>query len=171
MRITLRPSLTTDGYIADLNGECYSWINPEDEARYDQAVKACGCEIVGRKTYEQYKEDFAARTDVVTFVYTNQSVFEDTDTIKFVGGPPEDVIGRIEQMGFKEMIISGGGELNGLFATHGLLDEVHLSIHPVSLGQGIKLFGSYDVKLRLELLSVNTDVKGIVQTIYRVVKG
>lgn len=168
MKITLRPSVTADGYIADKNGECYSWISPQDEERYDQAVKACGCEIVGRKTYEQYKDDFEKRTNITTFVYTNQSNFKDTDTIKFVGGPPQDAINHIELLGFKEIIVSGGGELNGLLASAGLINEIHLSIHPVSLGQGIKLFGSYDTKLTLKLLSVNTDVKDIVQTIYKV---
>lgn len=168
MKITLRPSVTADGYIADKNGECYSWINPQDEERYDQAVKACGCEIVGRKTYEQYKDDFEERTDVITFVYTNRLDFEDTDTIKFVGGSPQDAINHIEILGFKEIIVSGGGELNGLLASAGLINEIHLSIHPISLGQGIKLFGSYDTKLMLKLLSVNTDVKSIVQTIYKV---
>jgi dihydrofolate reductase len=168
MKITLRPSITTDGYIADKNGECYSWINPEDEDRYDLAVKTCGCEIVGRKTYEQYKEDFEGRSNVTTFVYTNQKTFKDTDAIKFVGGSPQDAINYIEMLGFKETIVSGGGELNGLLASAGLINEIHLSIHPISLGQGIKLFGSYDTKLTLKLLSVNTDVKDVVQTIYKV---
>lgn len=168
MKITLRPSVTADGYIADRNGECYSWINPQDEERYDQAVKACGCEIVGRKTYEQYKDDFEKRTDITTFVYTNQSNFKDTDTIKFVSGSPQDVIDHIEMIGFKEIIVSGGGRLNGLLASAGLINEIHLSIHPISLEQGIKLFETYDTKLTLKLLSVNTDIKDVVQTIYKV---
>lgn len=168
MKITLRPSVTADGFIADENGECYSWINPQDEERYDQTVKACGCEIVGRKTYEQYKDEFNQRSGIITFVYTNQSHFKNTDTIKFISGPIEDAVSRIEQLGFKELVVSGGGELNNLLASAGLISEVHLSVHPVCLGRGIKLFGSLDTKLNLKLLSVNTDVKDVVQIIYTV---
>lgn len=169
MKITLRPSLTADGYLANLEGECYSWINPADEIRYDEAVKKCGCEIVGRKTYDQYKDDFLARTDVTTFVYTNHTSYSDIEKIKFIGGSAKELVQQIEALGFTEAIVSGGGELNGLLASEGLLDELHLSVHPMTLGQGIKLFGSYDVRLKLELLGVNMEVVGVIQSIYKVI--
>ncbi len=171
MKVTLRPSVTVDGYIADADGECYSWINPADEARYEAALRQSGCELVGRKTYEQYLGDFTARTDITTFVYTKQSKFKDTAKIKFVHGTPEEVLRRIEQAGFSECIVSGGGELNGLLASAGVIDEAHLSVHPIVLGGGIKLFGSYDAKIKLELISSNTDVEGVVQTLYKIVKA
>jgi len=170
MKITLRPSLTADGYLANLEGECYSWINPKDEQRYIDAVTACGCEIVGRKTYDQYRDDFLTRTDITTFVYTNRASYEDTDKIKFIGGTAEELVRQIENHGFNDVIVSGGGELNGLLASENLLDEIHLSVHPVTLGQGIKLFGSYDIRLELELIDVNTEIDGVIQSIYRVVK-
>lgn len=170
MKVTLRPSITADGFIADLNGECYSWINDEDEKRYTNAVQATGCELVGRKTYEQYIEDFALRKDIITFVYTSKTTFVDTKNIKFVHGSAQDVLNQIEAYGFKELIISGGGELNGSLASSGLIDELRLSVHPVVLGKGISLFGSHNVKLNLNLISVNTDVPGIVQSIYKVLK-
>jgi dihydrofolate reductase len=166
MKITLRPSVTLDGFIADLNGECYSWINPDDEARYLDAVKLSGCEIVGRKTYEQYIEDFAARKGIITYVYTNQSKYENTDNVKFIGGAGRDAINQIESDGFKNLVVSGGGELNGLLAEAKLIDEAHVSIHPILLGEGIPLFGSYKLTIQLELISSNTDVGGIVQSIY-----
>ena len=168
MKVTLRPSVTIDGYIADKNGECYSWINPDDETRYEAALKACGCELVGRKTYEQYREDFDARTDVTTFIYTSQTHFNDTAKLKFVHGDPRKILAEIEKSGFAEVIVSGGGELNGLLASNGLIDEIHLSIHPIALNSGIKLFGSYEGKITLQYESSNTDVAGIIQAKYKV---
>jgi dihydrofolate reductase len=167
MKITLRPSVTIDGFIADLNGECYSWINPADEERYDSAIKQSGCELVGRKTYEQYKDDFDQRQGIVTYVYTNQSKFEDTLNVKFVGVSAQDAVSQIEKDGFTDLIISGGGELNGLLAEAKLIDEAHLSIHPVYLYKGISLFGSYNPKFSLELLTSNTSVPGVLQSIYK----
>jgi dihydrofolate reductase len=171
MKVTLRPSVTIDGYIADKNGECYSWINPNDEARYDAALKSCGCELVGRKTYEQYQEDFNARTDITTFIYTSQTHFIDTDKLKFVHGDPRKVLEEIKGYGFTEVIVSGGGELNGLLASKGLIDELHLSIHPIALNSGIKLFGSYENKITLQYESSNTDIPGIIQAKYKVLGG
>jgi dihydrofolate reductase len=170
MKVTLRPSITADGFIADLNGECYSWINDEDEKRYMNAVHVIGCELVERKTYEQYVEDFTSRKDIITFVYTSKTTFVDTNNIKFIHGSAHDVLNQIETYGFTELIISGGGELNGSLASSGLIDELQLSVHPVVLGKGIPLFGNHDVKLNLNLISVNNDVPGIVQSIYKVLK-
>ncbi len=168
MRITLRPSITIDGYIADANGECYSWINSDDEDKYDEAVKNAGCEIVGRKTYDQYKEDFDRRENIITYVYTSRSTYNDTSNVKFVHGPITDVVKLIEGAGFSELLVSGGGELNGLLASEGLINEIHLSVHPVFLYAGIPLFGSYKPALSLSQVSSNTDVSGVVQTIYTV---
>lgn len=166
MKITLRPSVTLDGFIANPEGECYSWINSDDEARYDRAVRQCGCELVGRRTYEQYKSDFDKRTGVITYVYTNKRVLTDTENVRFIGGHIRDAVKVIEGDGFSELIVSGGGELNGLLASEGLIQEAHLSIHPVFIHDGIPLFGTYKPDFKLELLSINTDVQGVVQAIY-----
>ncbi|HSX07547.1 MAG TPA: hypothetical protein VLG11_01505 [Candidatus Saccharimonadales bacterium] len=43
MKATLYPAITLDGFIADPNGECYSWISDEDEEDYTQAIANAGC--------------------------------------------------------------------------------------------------------------------------------
>jgi dihydrofolate reductase len=168
MKVTLRPSISADGLLADKNGECYSWINADDEKRYKDAVDASRCELVGRKTYEQYSDDFALRKNITTFVYTSKTTLIDTENIKFLHGSPYEVIEQIKSYGFTELIMSGGGDLNGSMASAGLIDELQLSIHPIVLGEGIPLFGSNSVKLDLDLIAVNNDIPGIVQHIYRV---
>lgn len=170
MKISMRPALTLDGFIADLNGECHSWINPADEDRYEQALQLSGCELLGRKTYEQYLDHYQTRTGVMTFVYTGQTKFKDIGNIKFVHGDIREVLGHIETSGFKELIFSGGGELNGLLATAGVIDEIEVSLHPVVIGQGIPLFGSYKPHLNLKLISSNQDIPGIIQNHYKVIK-
>jgi dihydrofolate reductase len=166
MKLSLRPSVTTDGFIADLNGECFSWINPADEERYKEWVRKCGCELMGRGTYEPRAASLAKRQGIITFVFTNQQTYQDTENVKFVHGPVPEALKRIESYGFPELVFSGGGELNGSLAVAGVIDEIWLSIHPLTLGAGIPLFGSYKPKLSLTLLSSNTDVKGIVQNRY-----
>jgi dihydrofolate reductase len=170
MKIIMAPALTLDGFIADPHGECHSWINPADEDRYEASLRPDGVELVGRKTYEQYLDTYESRTDVMTFVYTSQSKFKDTAKIKFVHGDIHEILKRIEALGFNQLIFSGGGELNGLLATAGVIDEIEASIHPVTIGAGIPLFGSYHPKLNLKLLSTNQDIPGITQIRYEVLK-
>lgn len=170
MKIILYPSITIDGFIANLDGECYSWINPADEERYEDVVVRCGCVIVGRKTYEQYKSDYPSKKDVVTYVCTSSHIYQDEERMKFISGSPQEMLSTIEKDGFSEAVLCGGGEVNGLFASAGLVDEIILSINPHCLGNGIPLFGSYKPRLSMELISSNNDIEGVVQNHYRVIK-
>lgn len=168
MKVIMYPAITLDGYIADQDGECYSWISDEDEAVYDAAIQRAGCSLVGRKTYEQYIEDYPAKNGSTTFVYTSSSDYHDIDRVKFVHGTPAEALEQIEAHGFSEIIVSGGGEVNGSLADAGLVDEIIVSIYGVTLGRGVPLFGSFAPQLKLELLSSKQDVPGVVKNHYRV---
>jgi dihydrofolate reductase len=171
MKVTMYPAITLDGFIADPNGECYSWISEEDEANYEQAVKEAGCLLIGRKTYEQYKDEYPLKSGATTFVFTHGQDEEDQDKIKFVTGTPEEVLRQIADTGFNEVVIGGGGEVNGAFAEAGLIDEIIISIYNVTIGEGIPLFGSHKPKLKLKLLATSNELEGIVKNHYEVERG
>jgi len=168
MKVIMYPAITLDGFIADLKGECYSWIDDVDEAEYRALMRQCGADIVGRKTYMQYKDDYDKRRDIVTFICTNSDEYSDTDNLKFINGSAQDMINKIQSYGFTETVLSGGGEINGLFAEVGFVNEIRASIYPLTLGQGIPLFGSRSAKLQLELISSKVAQKGILQNVYHV---
>jgi len=170
MKLIMYPAMTLDGFIADPGGECYSWIEDNDEAEYSAAQKRAGADIVGRKTYEQYKDEYDVKTDVTTFVCTNQEDYQDTEHVKFIRGTAEEMYRAVGSYGFNEAILSGGGEINGLFAAAGLVDEIIISVYPLILGEGISLFGSYHPNLKLELLSSVTNDTGITKNHYKVVR-
>ena len=167
MKLIMYPAISLDGFIADMDGDCYSWIDDEDEAEYVAAMARCGCDIVGRNTYEQYKDEYDAKRNIVTFVCTNGTKYKNTTNLKFINGSATEIIKSIEKHGFKEAILSGGGEINGLFASAGLVDEIFISIYSLILGAGIPLFGSYKPRLDLQLLSSNNDIEGIVKSHYK----
>ena len=53
-----------------------------------------------------------------------------------------------EAAGDRDVWVVGGGDLAGQFADHGLLDQVMVSIAPVTLGAGRPLFPRrHDLKL------------------------
>jgi len=170
MKVILAPAVTLDGFLADANGECYTWINPADEARYNKRRSEIGCELVGRKTYEQYKDSYDMQSNVTIYVYTSKTSYADTPRVKFISGDIHTALSHIKNDGFTTVLVSGGGELNGVLASAGVINEIFLSYHPLTLGKGIPLFGSYNPQLSLELLSTNQDVPGVVQHHYRVVR-
>ncbi|HSW99464.1 MAG TPA: dihydrofolate reductase family protein [Patescibacteria group bacterium] len=168
MKAIMYPAITLDGFISDLNGECYSWISEEDEEGYNQAIANAGCVLVGRKTYEQYKDDFPPKSGATVFVYTSRTDQQDQDKIKFLRGTPQETIEQISEYGFSEVIVGGGGEVNGALAEAGLIDEIIVSIYNITLGEGIPLFGSHKPKLRLKLLATTQEIEGIVKNHYEV---
>lgn len=168
MKAIMYPAITLDGFISDLNGECYSWVSDEDEEQYTQAIARTGCVLLGRKTYEQYPGDFPPKSGAMAFVWTTHTDQQDQDRVKFVRGTPEEVLRQIAAHGFTEVIVSGGGEINGSLAEAGLIDEIIVSIYNVTIGEGIPLFGSHKPKLKLELLSTTNEIDGIVKNHYKV---
>lgn len=168
MKAIMYPAITLDGFISDPNGECYSWISDEDEGYYTEAIAKAGCVLLGRKTYEQYPEDFPPKSGAMAFIWTARLDQPDQERVKFVRGTPEEVLQQIAAYGFSEVIVSGGGEVNGSLAEAGLIDEIIVSIYNVTIGEGISLFGSHKPKLELELLSTTNEIDGIVKNHYKV---
>ncbi len=170
MKAIMYPAVTLDGFIADLNGECYSWISDEDEENYTQAIAKAGCVLLGRKTYEQYPEDFPPKSGATAFIWTTNADQQDYERVKFVRGTPQEVLQQIADHGFSEVIVGGGGEVNGSLAEAGLIDEIIVSIYNVTIGEGILLFGSHKPKLKLKLLETTNEIEGIVKNRYEVMR-
>lgn len=170
MKAIMYPAISLDGFIAKPDGDSSSWVDQTGEALYEIQVERCGCVLVGRKTYEEYIDDFRSKKDkdVVVFVCSRQLGNTHEENIKFVSGSPPEILRIIEKQGFSEVIVCGGGEINGLFAMAGLVDEIIISVQPVVLGEGIRLFGSHQPALNLQLLSTNQTVPGVVQNHYKV---
>ena len=91
--------------------------------------------------------------------------------MKYVKGNASEIIDSIKNnYDFSELVVCGGGEVNGMLAEASLIDELVVSIQPVVLGQGIPLFGSFKPALKLKLISVNQDIEGVTQNHYQVIK-
>jgi dihydrofolate reductase len=59
-------------------------------------------------------------------------------------------------------IAFSGANLGSTFMRHGLIDEFHILVHPVVLGQGRPLFESPDAHMNLKLLGTRTFGNGVV---------
>jgi dihydrofolate reductase len=73
-------------------------------------------------------------------------------------------------LGDAKRVYIDGGSVIGQFFAAGLVDDVTLSIVPVVLGDGIRLFSGGELEHRLVLESHHTWPSGLVQLRYRVAK-
>ncbi|MGW1738458.1 dihydrofolate reductase family protein [Nocardia sp. NPDC001965] len=107
-------------------------------------MAAAGAIVMGANTYQWLLDNQSAEPwpyDIPTWVCTHREFAPRTDgDVRFTREPIELVHQAMtEAAGGRNRWIVGGGELAGQFADHGLLDEVIVSIAPVTLGAGAPL--------------------------------
>lgn len=166
MKVTLMNAISLDGFIAKPDGDS-DWVT--DDEQFDAAIAEFGCLLIGRKTFEQYEGELYPVDGAVTFVYTSDSKsFEDTENLKFLQGTPDEVLEQISRAGFSKVLLAGGGAINASFAAAELIQEIIVDVHPLTLGQGIRLLGDFTGSLDLELIA-EKQYKGFVQLRYKVI--
>ncbi len=167
LKIIWSPAITLDGYIARTNGDS-DWVSDEDGKLFHKLIKNTGCVIVGRKTYEQYKGQAFPVKGATTFVWTRHpETAQKEATVEYISGEPSNVAKQIEEKGFSQAVLAGGGITNNAFVALGFVTEVVVTIYPMTFGIGIKML-SEECNLSLELLDSQDIGGGVIRQRYRV---
>lgn len=77
-------------------------------------------------------------------------------------------ITELKQQEGKDIIVWGSGDFAQALMREGLVDEFALTIYPLVLGTGKKLFTDSSPKLDLELIYSTTTTNGVIAATYRV---
>ena len=157
---------TLDGFIADEN-HSLDWLHrqrhdPEGPMAYGAFSAGVGALAMGATTYEWILDhasaggDWPYRAPSWVFTHRRLRVVEGAD-VRFASGDVRDAHpGLVAAAGDRDVWIVGGGDLAGQFADAGLLDEVVVTIAPVTLGAGAPLLPRA-LDLRLEEVARNED--------------
>jgi dihydrofolate reductase len=162
---------TLDGFIADPDNSL-DWLfirnrQSDGALNYDDFIAGVGAMAMGSTTYEWLLDhEFSGKPqgewrwpyDIPCWVFTHRQlpVFPESKvefTSADVATLHREMVGAAD--GHNVWIV-GGGDLAGQFADAGLLDEVIVSIAPVTLGAGAPLLPRR-VELQLEELGRNGD--------------
>lgn len=92
-------------------------------------------------------------------------------TFHFVTGGIEAALARAkEAAGGKDVSLGGGADVAQQYLAAGLVDEIEISVVPLLLGDGARLFDNLgDARLQLEQVRV-TEAPGVVHIAYRPVR-
>ncbi len=82
-------------------------------------------------------------------------------------GDVVDAVADLKQQDGGSICVLGSGELVRTLLDAGLVDELSLTIHPVVLGSGKRLFGASESPRDMQLVSSRTTGKGSVMLSYR----
>lgn len=172
--IKLFIATTIDGFIAREDGSL-DWLeempNPEGlDYGYGNFITDIDVVIMGRTTYEEiigFGVDWPyANCD--SFVVTSDKNYKvKTEKTEVLNGIDLKVINEIKSSSKKNIWIIGGGKLISEFINLSLVDEMTLSLIPIILGKGIKLFPNNPSESNFQLLDVKSFNTGIVNLRYK----
>lgn len=167
MKVILYMAISADGFIAKKDGDS-DWVSEADFPYFEKKINEAGCIIVGRKTFDQYYDDLYPIEGVTNIVLTTNSTVPAKNHNVIFADSPRQALQIAQQKGLKKVLLIGGGHVNGAFIQENLIDELFLSVHPLILGEGIKIFESFNKQVELALVSSKLVEEGLVQLHYAI---
>jgi dihydrofolate reductase len=168
---TLYIATSINGYIAkpDDNTE---WLSAEDNDSFEKKCREYGNVVLGRRSFETLKEDVPFPFFDVTSVVVTRQKIENTwgEKAIFTDAPPQEIVAMLQQVGFENVLIGGGSQINAAFLKAGQIDDIYVDIEPVLFGKGIKLAAEEEFDYKLELLETKKLNANTVQLHYKVLK-
>jgi dihydrofolate reductase len=172
-KVTLHVVSSLDGFIAKKDnsvswlegyGDVYERGVSEDSA--EEMVKAIDCFLLGSRTYEHALQLGWPYGDTPTVVVTNRELPSTRKSVEFYAGDLKRLVDVILAPRFGNIWLVGGAVLCQSFLRLGLVDEIRLSIAPVLLGDGLRLFDNSNAETRWRLKDVVAYKNGFVELLY-----
>ncbi len=133
--------------------------------------------LFGRRTYEDFHSVWPTRKDnPFTEVLDRSHKYVASTTLRaplpwvnstLLPGDASVSVGRLKRESSEDLVILGSGQLVRALLAAGLVDELALSIHPLLLGSGQRLFPEAGPASDFELADTRTTTTGVVMTRYR----
>lgn len=161
-----------DGFIAAPGGDLRFLdrvqLNGEDYG-YGAFMSTIDTVIIGRKTYDWVMEhvELFPHSHLKTFVIT-RSQCPDKGNINFYNGDLSLLVSQLKSVEGKDIFCDGGAQVVNELLQLRMVDEIILSVIPVLLGDGIRLFSSAIPVQDLQLIASRSFTSGLVQLHYRV---
>jgi len=160
--------MSLDGFIAGPNDEL-DWLErgggPPEDHGFDPFFASVDALLIGRRTWEVVKgfPQWPYREKPVLVLSHRPG--EGGHGERFLSGPPGEVLERLGAEGVRRIYVDGGQVVSQVLAA-GLLDELTVSILPVVIGRGIRLFGETGPERWLTLAGSRVFAGGMVQLRY-----
>lgn len=171
--LSLYIATSLDGYIAKPNDDLSFLKLVEKEGEdygYAEFTSTIDTIILGRKTYDWVLKEIGAshydngERDVYVITRTERP---DVGKTKFYTGDLTELVRRLKSENGKNIYCDGGAEIVNELLKNDLIDEFIISVVPVLLGNGIRLFKDGRPEQQLELVNTKTFETGLTQLHYR----
>lgn len=165
MAILLNLAVSLDGFIEGPNGE-FDWCFTDQDYGMTEFLARCDSIIFGRKSYEVMLQfDPNPYPDKMKYVFS-YSLTSVAGKGAVLSGAVTDAVAAIRQHDTGDIWFFGGARLLEDFIQNDLIDEMHLAVHPILLGQGTPLFSGLTGRKHWTLKEAKGYDSGLVQLIY-----
>lgn len=162
-----------DGYIAKPNDDLSFLQLVEKEGEdygYAEFVEHIDTLIIGRKTHDyvvrHLGDSYYDNGDRDVYVITRSPKASSGRTV-FYSGSLVDLVARLKSESGKNIYCDGGAEVINALLKEDLIDELIISIIPVLVGDGTRLFQDGRPEQLLQFVEAKTFDSGLVQLHYR----
>jgi dihydrofolate reductase len=171
--VTLHVVSSLDGFIANKDntvewmnspGDVYQGGVSEDTA--EEVITAIDCYVLGSHTYEHALQLGWPYADTPTVVLTNRELPSTRKTVQFYSGDLKRLVDLTLAPRFGNIWLVGGAMLCQSFLSLGLVDEIRLTVAPVLLSDGLRLFGNSSTEKKWHLKDVVAYKNGFVELWY-----
>jgi len=166
-------AMSLDGFIAQPNDDLRFLQLVEREGEdygYAEFISTIDTLMVGRKTYDYVLKNIGSshydngQRDVYVITRTERQKVGRTT---FFTGNVTELVKRLKSAEGKNIYCDGGAEIINELMKEDLIDEFIISVVPVFVGEGTRLFNNGRPEQTLELVATKTFDTGLVQLHYK----
>lgn len=165
--------MSLDGFIAGPDDDL-AWLDAipppsEGDMGFGALMDSVDALVMGRGTFDVvmgFDIEWPYQKPVIVMSSTLTAVPEKARNTEVSALEPAELTAELEARGMTKLYVDGGAVISS-FLRSGLLDELIVTVLPVVLGGGTKLFRDLDEPAWFELVSTEAFDNGMVQTTYR----
>ncbi|MGA7160900.1 MAG: dihydrofolate reductase family protein [Bacteroidota bacterium] len=180
--LKLQMHITIDGFVARTDGGMdWATVGLDEELRHRllQNLNGIDCILMamGRKSEMQFipywasvaansKDPFYAYgkklTDVSKVVVSNSLAHSDWPRTTVIKGDFIEETKKLKKLNGGDIIVFGGARFASSLIANRLVDEIHLLVNPVAIGNGLPIFQDVANKMEMTLAKATPFASGIV---------
>jgi dihydrofolate reductase len=160
-KLKLQVQMSADGFVAGTKGEL-DWMtwNWDDELKnyVKEITEPVDCIVLGRKLAQGFIPHWATNPEqegadkmnnTAKVVFTKTLEKSEWDNTVLAKGDLTDEINKLKKEDGKDIIAYGGAGFVSALIRNRLIDEFHLFINPVSIGNGMTIFKDWQQSFNL----------------------
>jgi dihydrofolate reductase len=179
-KITAGLFISLDGVVEAPDQWHFPYFNEEMGAAVDATLGAADTVLFGRKTYDSFAGAWPEREeaggedaglaralgDARKIVVSNHKLEFTWRNSEQLEGDLVEAVTALKNEPGANIALSGSVSVVRQLLAAGLLDELHLLVHPIAVRKGMRLFDEGETPMPLKLISSETFRTGVLNLVY-----